>query len=99
MAVYYIGSYDVTNPESYDEYVKSVIPLLMKHGCEIVVADREAKKMEGVLRSIHLVLRFESEQQALAWYHDPDYQPIKNIRLSSTANSTEVLAKAFQPQE
>ena len=71
----------------------------MKHGCEIVVADREARKMEGVPRNIHLVLRFDSEQQALAWYNDPDYQPIKDLRLSSTANSTEVLARAFQSQE
>lgn len=99
MAVYYIGSYDVTDPQSYDEYVKGVIPLLMKHGCEIIVADREARKMDGETRNIHLVLKFDSEKQALAWYNDPDYQPVKGIRMSSTTNSTEVLAKAFQPVE
>lgn len=99
MAVYYIGSYDVTDSQSYDEYVKGVIPLLMKHGCEIIVADREAKKMEGESRNINLVLKFETQEQALAWYHDPDYQPIKGIRVSSTTNSMGVLAKAFQPPE
>lgn len=99
MAVYYIGSYDVTDSQSYDEYVKRVIPVLMKHGCEIIVADREAKKMEGESRNINLILKFDTQEQALAWYNDPDYQPIKNIRSSSTTNSTGVLAKAFQPPE
>lgn len=99
MAVYYIGSYDVTDPQSYDKYVKRVIPLLIKHGCEIVVADREVKKMEGESRNINLVLKFENEEQAMAWYNDPDYQPIKVIRASSTTNTTAVLAKAFQPAE
>ena len=99
MAVYYIGSYDLTDAQSYDEYVKGVIPLLIKHGCEIIVADREAKKMEGESRNINLVLKFENEEQAMAWYNDPDYQPIKGIRASSTTNSTAILAKAFQPAE
>lgn len=99
MAVYYIGSYDVTDSQSYDQYVKRVIPLLMKHGCEIIVADREAKKMEGESRNINLVLKFDTQEQALAWYNDPDYQPIKGIRASSTTNSTGVLAKAFEPPE
>ncbi|MCE7993738.1 MAG: DUF1330 domain-containing protein [Roseivirga sp.] len=99
MAVYYIGSYDVTDPQSYDEYVKGVIPLLMKHGCEIIVADREAQKIEGASRNINLVLKFDNQEQAMAWYNDPDYQPVKGIRLSSTSNSTAVLAKAFQLPE
>lgn len=97
MAVYYIGSYDVTDPESYDQYVKGVIPLLMKHGCEIIVADREAEEIEGKSRNINLVLKFESREQALAWYNDPDYQPVKALRLSSTTNSTGILARAFVP--
>lgn len=99
MAVYYIGSYDVTDPQSYDEYVKRVIPLLMKHGCEIIVADREAQKIEGESRNINLVLKFENQEQAMAWYNDPEYQPVKGVRLSATTNSTGVLAKAFQPAE
>jgi uncharacterized protein (DUF1330 family) len=41
------------------------------------------------------VLKFESEQAALAWYNDPDYAPVKKIRLDSSANGTLVLAKEF----
>lgn len=98
MAVYYIGSYDLTDQASYDRYVKGVIPILMKYGCEIVVADRTAKVIEGNPKDINLVLRFESEALAMAWYNDPDYQPIKEIRRASTENATGFIAKAFTQQ-
>ena len=67
MAVFYIGSYDVTDPELYDQYVQKVIPLLSKHGCEIVVADREAMNIEGASRSIHLVLKFATKDSVGAY--------------------------------
>lgn len=69
----------------------------MKHGCEIIVADRAAQEMEGKSRNINLVLRFDSEEKAKAWYNDPEYQPIKGIRLASTTNSVGVLVRAFEP--
>ena len=49
-----------------------VIPLLQKHGVEILVADYEPKTLEGESRGVNVVLRFESEEAAMAWYHDPD---------------------------
>ena len=99
MAVYYIGSYDVTDPDSYDRYVQGVIPLLIKHGCEIVVADREATAVEGKPKNINLVLRFDNEEKARAWYNDPEYQPVKALRMASTTNSTGIIAKAFSGQK
>lgn len=95
MAVYYIGSYDVADADMYDRYVQGVIPLLMKHGCEIVVADREVTPIEGQPKNINLVLRFDNEEKAMAWYNDPDYQPVKALRLASTTQSTGMIAKAF----
>ena len=40
-------------------------------------------------------LKFESEEAAMNWYNDPDYEPVKKIRLDSTKNGTAVLAKQF----
>ena len=74
-----------------------VIPLLQKHGVEILVADYEPKTLEGESRGVNVVLRFESEEAAMAWYHDPDYEPVKKIRLDSSSRGTLTLAKQFVP--
>ena len=71
--------------------------MLLKHGAEILVADYEAKALEGEARGVNVVLRFESEKAALAWYNDPDYGPVKKIRLDSTGKGTAILAKQFVP--
>ena len=97
MPAYVIGSYDVTDQDTYSAYVPAVIPLLQKHGAEVVVADYAAKALEGEARGINVVLKFASEEAALAWYNDPDYDGPKNIRINSSANSTLVLAKGFVP--
>ena len=95
MAVYFIASYDVDDPEGYKAYVRGLVPLLEKHGAEILVADYEPKPIEGQARGVNVVLRFESEEAALNWYNDPDYGPVKQIRLASTSNGTIILAKQF----
>ena len=97
MSVYFIASYDVEDPEVYEGYVPGVRPLLQKHGAEILVADYEAKTVEGHGRGVNVVLKFESEAAAMNWYNDPDYGPVKKIRLDSTTNGTVILAKQFVP--
>ena len=97
MAAYIIVSYDVTDPQKYADYVPGVIHLLMKHGAEVLVADYETKSLEGEARGVHVVLKFASEEAAMNWYNDPDYAPIKKIRLGSTANTVACLAKEFVP--
>ncbi len=97
MSVYVIASYDIEDPEGYEGYVPGVIPLLQKHGAEVLVADYEAKTIEGQGRGVNVVLKFESEATAMNWYNDPDYGPVKKIRLDSTTNGTAILAKQFVP--
>ncbi len=97
MSVYIIASYDIEDPEEYAAYVPGVRALLQKHGAEILVADYEAKTIEGQDRGVNVVLKFESEAAAMNWYNDPDYGPVKKIRLDSTTNGTVILAKQFVP--
>ena len=95
MAVYFIVSYDIDDPEGYKAYVPGVVPLLQKHNAEILVADYEAKTVEGQGRGVNVVIRFESEEAAMNWYNDPDYEPVKQIRLDTTTNGMVMLAKHF----
>ena len=97
MSVYFIVSYDVVDPEGFESYVPRVMPLLEKHGAEVLVADTDARLFEGEKRSAYVVLRFDTEEAALGWYNDPDYEPVRKIRLDSSDNGNAVLAKQFEP--
>jgi uncharacterized protein (DUF1330 family) len=97
MPVYILAIYDIVDAEAYEPYVPEVVPLLQKHGAEILVAEYEAQMLEGESGSTYVVLRFESEEAALTWYNDPAYEPVKKIRLASTSNGKVVLAKQFVP--
>jgi uncharacterized protein (DUF1330 family) len=97
MAAYMIVSYDIVDADGFEGYVPGVMPLLAKHGAEILVADSGAQVLEGEQRDMYVVLRFESEEAALGWYNDPDYAPVKKIRLDSTVNGNVVLARQYVP--
>lgn len=97
MTAYIIASYDIVDPEGYEGYVPGVVPLLQKHGAEILVAEYDAQPLEGEKRSVYVVLRFESEAAALGWYNDPAYEPVRKIRLGSSNNNNVVLANQFVP--
>ena len=38
MTAYIIASYDIVDPKGYEGYVPGVVPLLKKHGAEIIAA-------------------------------------------------------------
>ena len=95
MPHYILVSYDIVDPSAFEPYVPAVIPLLMKHGAEVLVADYESKTLEGDATSVNIVLRFDSEEAALAWYNDPDYASVKAIRLNSTTNGRASSVKQF----
>jgi len=97
VSAYIIASYDIADAKGYEGYVPGVVPLLQKHGAEIVVASYDAQALEGPKRDVYVVLKFASEAAALAWYNDPAYAPVKKIRLDSSANGNLVLAKEFAP--
>lgn len=97
MSAYIIASYDVVDEQAYAGYVPGVGPLLAKHGVEVLVADRNARALEGDAHSMYVVLRFESDEAALAWYNDPEYAPVRKIRLDASNNGNVVLANQFEP--
>lgn len=98
MSVYIIVSYDIVDPKGYEGYVPGVLPLLQKYGAEILVADYEAKPIEGKARGVNAVLRFESEEAVMNFYYAPEYQPLKKLRLDSTKNGTIIMAKPYVPK-
>jgi uncharacterized protein (DUF1330 family) len=97
MSAYYILTQTVTDPQKYgQEYVARVMPFLAKYKAEVIVADLEAKPLQGDPANGVVVLRFPSEQAIQNFVNDPEYQPIKKIRMSLTKNANAVMAPEFK---
>ncbi|MBT3605132.1 MAG: DUF1330 domain-containing protein [Candidatus Latescibacteria bacterium] len=97
-----IGGFSTSNlwrmKNFYETYRSSEkLAPMVREIAEILVADYETKTLEGKECAVNVVLRFESEDAAMNWYNDPDYEPVKKIRLDSTSNGTATLTKQFVP--
>ena len=99
MAAYVVANYTIHDPEGYEGYVPGVIPLLQKHGGEVLVADYETQHLEESGHTVTVVLKFESEEVAMNWYNDPDYDPVKKIRLDSSNGTLAVVKEFVMPSE
>ncbi|MGD2166812.1 MAG: DUF1330 domain-containing protein [Gammaproteobacteria bacterium] len=97
MSAYIIASYDIVDEKGMESYVPGVTPLLMKHHAEVLVASYNAHALEGEKRGVYVVLRFASDEAALAWYNDPEYAPLKKMRIDASDNANVVLAREFVP--
>ena len=98
MSVYFVVTYDITDPAAYEPYVPGVMPLLQKHGAEVLVADGEAKALEGEQRQIVVVLRFESEEKADAWYNDPEGFELRDTVARFAAAELPEVARACEAE-
>src|SRR5215213_6829823 len=99
MAVYYINTYDITDMEEFQNYPPKVRPLLAKYKAEVIAMDMQPICLEGEARMMNAIIKFPSEEAALSCYNDPEYQPVKQIRLNSTRNCTMLLVKEFTQQD
>ena len=97
MAVFYIGSYDIVDPNEFQKYPPVVLSLLPKYGGVVLASDTAAFVVEGTGRTMNAIIRFPSKDAALALYNDPDYQEAKRIRQASTRNVSMVLVDEFEP--
>jgi uncharacterized protein (DUF1330 family) len=93
--VYYIGTYDITDPEKFKQYPPRVLALLPRYGGKILASDTDAYPVEGKPRTMNAIIQFPSREAALGLYHDPEYQEAKRIRQASTTNVSMVLANEF----
>lgn len=93
MTAYYILTHTITDPERYaKEYIPGVAPFLAKHRGEVLVAAPNATPVQGDPANGVVVIKFPSEGHVLQFVNDPDYKPIKEIRLSITVNANAVMA-------
>ena len=95
MAVFYIGTYDIVDPDQFQKYPPLVMALLPKYGGEVLASDTKAFVVEGTMRTMNAIIRFPSKEAALGLYNDPEYQEAKRIRQASTKNISMVIVEEF----
>ena len=97
MSVYYILTHTITDTERYQkEYIPGVMPFLAKYKGEVVVAEFETEPLQGDPPNGAVVIRFPSEQVIRDFMDDPEYQPLKDLRISITINANAVMAPEFK---
>lgn len=79
---YMIANLTITDPAAYKAYGQGFMPLLQRHGGELLAVDEKSETMEGstALAGRVVILKFPSEAQARRWYEDPDYQALSEHR-------------------
>jgi uncharacterized protein (DUF1330 family) len=95
MAIYYIGTYDIVDPNEFQKYPPLVMALLPKYGGVVLASDTSAVLVEGSARTMNAIIQFPSKEAALGLYNDPEYQEAKRIRQASTKNVSMVLVDEF----
>jgi uncharacterized protein (DUF1330 family) len=81
---------DSHDQAAMDRYSAGTMPILRKHGCQLIAYDDNAELLDGDYgRQKLILLRFPSLDAARAFWDDPDYKPMKALR--ETAADTDVL--------
>ncbi len=97
MTAYYILMQTITDMERYrQEYIPGTGRILAKHQGEMLAVSLNVEVLDGNPPGAIVVLRFPSEDAVRAFANDPEYQPLKKIRLEVTTDSSAVLLPEFQ---
>ena len=100
MSAYLILTQTVTDPDSYmNAYIPGVMPFLQKYSVEVLAAEFAAESVQGDPPDSVIVLRFPSKEAIREFLDDPDYQPVKAIRMAATTNGNAVIAAQFEMPE
>lgn len=77
---------EITDRETYAMYESGFMPLLKKHGGELVSVDESSESLEGEnsLGGRMVILRFANEASAKAWHTDPEYQALSEHRRAAS---------------
>lgn len=82
---YVIGHVTISDPEAYKAYGARNDELLPQFGGRFLARGGTSETVEGETHARHVILEFDSYENARTFYFSPEYQENMKIRL---ANST-----------
>jgi uncharacterized protein (DUF1330 family) len=81
MAAYLMGEIEVTDPATYEEYRRQVLPVVTKYGGRFIVRGGRVETLEGGWSPKRVVLlEFPSMDRARDFYRSPEYAPLIALR-------------------
>ena len=81
MSAYLIAQINVTNEDSYKEYLSKVTPIVEKYDGSYIVRAGKFKTVLGNWNfKRNVVIKFPSYEVALEWYDSEEYKPVRKIR-------------------
>lgn len=91
MPAYLIVANEITDPSTYDEYRRQAVPLLSRYGGRVLVRGGPISHLEGDWKPRRLVIiEFPSMDALQAWYHSPEYAPMRALRQAASTGSVVV---------
>ena len=90
MVAYVVGEVIVTDDSFAEEYRPKVRELIEKHGGKLI-SGGTFEKLEGnrAVPDWFVIIEFPTSELAKAWYKDPDYAPV--IELRDTGSRSEIM--------
>ena len=83
---YFIATIDIEDAEKFQAYREVVGPLVAKYGGEAIVRNGRVEALEGTApRTVNVILRFPSFEQAKAWYSSEEYAGPLAMRLEASS--------------
>lgn len=82
MSAFVIARVNATDWAWLRDYGSATKALIEKHGGHYLAQGGEMVALEGneALPNAYTVIEFPDMKRARAWYDDPDYQPLKELR-------------------
>jgi uncharacterized protein (DUF1330 family) len=98
MSAYLITQVTTDEPERLLPYLRGVIPLIERHGGELVDLVRATETLEGSWPegAFSALVRFPDRERLQAFWSDPDYDGLRRLR-HEVATSTIVAAASLRP--
>ncbi len=86
-----LSSQHSDDPSWRDQYYELVVPLLKKHGANILAAGSPAALERAKPWQRGAIIEFPNEAAARAFYDDPDYHHAKGLRIFHTDGEIHLL--------
>lgn len=84
---YVVAQINVTDSETYKQYIKKVLPTIEVYGGEFLVRGGRAVSYEGTPPGDRtVVIRFPSYEAAHNWYESDEYSDAKKLRMSASTS-------------
>jgi uncharacterized protein (DUF1330 family) len=83
---YVVAQVDPIDSGPFEEYKAAVPEVVRMYGGEYLARGGRYQRLEGrEPLTRHVIMRFPSYDQALAWYHSAEYKRLKDLRLSGAS--------------